>query len=442
MEKTLKTLTISAFLFLFTVHSVLLEGKGPKFTSGEDSINYMRTHSYYKEFFKIDLYKHAIGPWWQLFHNYPASSEKLYVDGVIMYRSFIDSAPEGPGKEALVDTLMLIYDQRKEYFGGEGNVLGRQGKDLFTYGMGDIEKVEKAYGMLKKSIQIEGEKSREPVILSFIATDIMLNKKDKIDDRQLVEDYLTVNALLDQMEGRSSRWVRTRATIDEIMLKEDLLSCESLDSYFEPQFEDHKNDQVFLDKVIHIYTASGCGDGEIYLAASEEMYNFDRNPDAAHDLAMMFVARGNYLKALKYLQYAVTGDNIDNETRADWFYKLAIISSANQDYCDAISYAREAIVNKSDFGKAYMALGDVIVAASTSMTDEFDQRAAYWVASDKYSKAASLDTTLVAEAKDKLSDNRGQYPEKEEVFFRDLKEGSGYHVKGCINENTTVRARK
>jgi tetratricopeptide (TPR) repeat protein len=442
MEKTLKALTISAFLFLTAVHATSLEGKGPEFTSEEDSINYMRTKSYYKEFYKIKLYQHAIGPWWELYHKYPASSEKMYVDGAKMYRYFIDSADNGPRKEGLIDTLMLIYEQRMEYFGGEGNVLGRQGIDLFTYGRNDIEKVEKAYGMLKKSIEIEGKKSREPVILSLIAADIILSKHARIDHAQVVEDYIAVNAILDQLEGRSSRWVKTRATINDIVYKEDLLTCESLNSYFVPRFDHHKNDEAYLEKVINIYSASGCESADIFLAASEEIYSIYPGAEAAHDLAMRFVAKGDYEKALKYLQFAVTGDDIDNATRADRFYKLAIISSAAEEYCDAITYAREAIVNKSDCGKAYVALGDMIIAASSKLPDEFDQRAAYWAAADKYAKAASLDKSISSEAKKKLVEYQSHYPEAEEVFFRDMKEGDSYRLAGCINEHTTVRARK
>ena len=41
----------------------------------------------------------------------------MYVDGVTMYRNFIELAPDGPVREGLIDTLMLIYDRRKEYFG-------------------------------------------------------------------------------------------------------------------------------------------------------------------------------------------------------------------------------------------------------------------------------------------------------------------------------------
>jgi tetratricopeptide (TPR) repeat protein len=139
---------------------------------------------------------------------------------------------------------------------------------------------------------------------------------------------------------------------------------------------------------------------------------------------------------------AVIGEGIEDETRATWFYELAVVSVANKDYCDAIAYAKEAIAYKSDYGKAYLILGDAIVYSRTNLGDDFAQRTAFWVAADKYTKAKSVDPSVSADANKKIRDYAGQYPNNEEVFFRDLKDGDSYQVKGCINEYTTVRSRK
>jgi len=441
MEKTLKALILSALIFLFMAPSFSQDGNGSKYGTIEDSISYMRSHSFYREFFKIELYEHAIGPWWDLFYNYPAISEKLYLDGVTMYRSFIEAAPDGPDRESQIDTLMLIYDRRMEYFGGEGNVLGRQGTDLLKYGRADIEQAHKAYLLLKRCMELEGTESQEAVMLNFISASITLNRKEIIDDNQVVEDYFMVRGILDHLEGRSSRWKKARTTIDEIILKEDIFSCKTLDHYYEPQFAQNKNDKTFLEQVITFYESSGCEHSDIYAAASESLYMMTPGPESAHNLAMLFISRGDYPNAVKYLEMAVLGENIDNEIRAEWFYKLAVVSSANKDYCEAIFYAREAILNNSDFGKAYMTLGDAIIASRSNLGDDFEKRAAFWAAADKYTKAASLDSSLEMEVRQKLMDYKGQYPNKEEIFFRELKDGDSYRVKGCINETTTVRSR-
>ena len=150
----------------------------------------------------------------------------------------------------------------------------------------------------------------------------------------------------------------------------------------------------------------------------------------AHQLAELFIGRNDLEKADWYLQMAVLGEQLSNETRADWFYELSIVSLAKGDYCEAINFARESKAYKNDYGKAYIALGD-----------DFQQLSVYWVAADIYRAAAKVDPALAQESSKKLAICAAQYPCKEDIFFHDLHEGSNYLVGGCIQENTTVRSR-
>jgi hypothetical protein len=81
------------------------------------------------------------------------------------------------------------------------------------------------------------------------------------------------------------------------------------------------------------------------------------------------------------------------------------------------------------------------VAARETLGDEFQQRAAFWAAVDQYRKAAATDPSLAEESNQKASQYLGLYPDNEEIFFRDLKEGDPFAVGGCINATTTVRSR-
>ena len=193
--------------------------------------------------------------------------------------------------------------------------------------------------------------------------------------------------------------------------------------------------------MITLYRVSACNRSDIYLAASENLYGIEPGPESAHDLGILFITRNDNEKAATYLKEAVKGENIDTETRGQWYYELALVSLANKDYCESIGYAREAISLKSDFGKGYILLGDAFIESRNNLGDDFQQRTAYWAAADMYSKAASLDPSVAEEARQKLADNAGQYPSSEDVFFNDIKQGDPFRVGGCINENTTVRTR-
>ncbi len=111
-------------------------------------------------------------------------------------------------------------------------------------------------------------------------------------------------------------------------------------------------------------------------------------------------------------------------------------------YCETIVYAKEAVSLKSNHGKAYILMGDAIIYSRDNLGDDFEKRTAFWVAADKYAKAKAVDPEVAAEANKKINDYAAQYPNHEEVFFRDMNDGDSYQVKGCINEYTTVRSRK
>jgi tetratricopeptide (TPR) repeat protein len=442
--KALKTILMATLTFLMMLPAFSQKGieDGSKYGKGQDSINCIKNLSLYREFFKHNNYKDAIGPWRKVFGECPASSERMYVEGITMYRSFIESASDGPVKEHLIDTMLLIYDRRIEFFGGEGNILGRKGVDLLRYRRDDIDAIEDAYGFLKRSIELEKLDSRDAVLLTFVNSSITLNKAGRLTDNQSIEDYFMATAIVDQLLAKSSRWEKAKASIDELMLTSGLLTCDALNGYFQPQFEANKENKEFLQKVITFYSSAGCDLADIYIAAAEKMYEIDPGPQSAHNLAFLFMRKNEYQKAAEYLKMAVLGVGIDNSTRAEWFYELAVVSSANKNFCEAIVYAQEAISNKSDFGKAYILLGDAIIASRDNLGEDFEQRTAFWVAADKYTKAKSVDPSVAEEANKKLNDYATQYPNNEEVFFRDLKDGDSYQVKGCINEYTTVRSRQ
>ena len=440
-NKIRKAYLTSVLIILFVAPGISQENGLRISGSSGDDVECGVHLSGYREFLKINLYQYARVPWLKAFNNCPESSEKMYVDGVTIYRNFLETAPDGPAREGLIDTLMLIYDRRMEYFGGEGNVLGRKGRDLLNYRSADIDQVQKAYEMLEKSIELQGDKSQESVMLLFISAGIMLNNNQLIDDSKVLDDYLLVIGIIEPLEKRSSRWKKTRETIDEIIVKEDILNCETLDLYYEPQFEQNRTNKAYLETVIKLYGVSACNRSDIYLAASENLYEIEPGPESAHNLGILFITRNDNEKAASYLKEAVKGENIDTETRAQWYYELALVSLANKDYCESMEYAREAISLKSNFGAVYIVLGDAFIGSRDKLGDDFQQRTAYWAAADMYSKAASLDPSVAEEARQRLTDNAGQYPSSEDVFFRDIKVGDPFRVGGCINEDTSVRSR-
>ena len=306
--KSLKTILLATISLLFSLPAFSQKGidDGSKYGKGQDSINCIKNLSLYREFFKHSNYKDAIAPWRVVFGSCPASSERMYVEGITMYRSFIDSESNPLTKGQLIDTMLLIYDRRIQYFGGEGNVLGRKGIDLLRYrlhnneGDIDVESVNDAYADLKRSIDLQKNKTRDAVMVTFINSSVTLNDKGEIDDNQTIEDYFMVTEIIDGLLDKSSRWPKAKKNIDELMLASGLLTCDALDKYFVPQYEANKTDKDFLENVIKFYSSAGCDRANVYVNASEQMYEIDPGPESAHQLAVMFMLKADYEKAADY----------------------------------------------------------------------------------------------------------------------------------------------
>ena len=99
--KPILAVSLALFMAIPALSQTGMES-GTKYGKGQDSINCIKNLSLYKEFFKHNNYGDAIGPWRHVFSQCPASSEKMYVEGVSMYRKFIEQAqtPEQSRPEA------------------------------------------------------------------------------------------------------------------------------------------------------------------------------------------------------------------------------------------------------------------------------------------------------------------------------------------------------
>ncbi len=418
--------------------------EGSKYGQGQDSINCLMNLSLYREFYKHNNYKDAIKSWRKVFDECPASSLNMYIDGVQMYKKFISGEKNPDVTESYIDTIMLIYDRRMEYFDDEANVIGRKATDLLRYRKDNLESIEEAYGYLAKSIELDPEEARDAILILFMNTSVSLYKTEKISQDQTISDYFTASKVIDsklEENPNDRRFQRAKSTVDDFMLGEGILTCEALNQYYGPRFEQNKNDEAFLSKMLDFYYNSGCDRADLYTMASEQLYKIQPDHESAYKLARLFVTKETYDKATQYYLEAVSGEG-NNEENARYYYELAQVTRLQGSVCQAIDYARKAVKNDPGMGEAYILLGDAYIESRNNLGDDFEKSTAFWAAADKYIHAKNADPLVAEQAEKRLSDYSSMFPNSEECFFRTLNDGDSYYVNGCINEYTTVRSRK
>ena len=164
-----KKLVFAVVILFITINTSF----GQKF--GKDSLACVEKLSLYIEDYKLwtegtgneATTKNMIDSWRWCFFHCPGASQNIYIHGVKIIKHLISVEKDPEVKSRLIDTLMMVYDQRISLFNKEGMVLGRKGVDLYKL---RPESYNEAYEYLKKSVDLQGNKS---VVLSWFTISVL-----------------------------------------------------------------------------------------------------------------------------------------------------------------------------------------------------------------------------------------------------------------------------
>ncbi len=433
---------------IFFIGSIYAQSdEGSKY--GEDSVKCIENNSLYYEFFKQwkasnyknTAWKDAYKPWRWVFINCPASTKNIYLHGEKLVEEMLKSTTDKAKKDKYIDTLMMVYDRRIQYYGSEGYVLGKKGSDLYKLRPSDYEK---SYNILKKSIELEGnESSGEAIIYYFRAAEKMV-KAGKADSTVLVDIYDQTSAIIEhnlakaQDEGEKARWENIRGNIE--LSFEPWAKCEDLISLYTIKFNDAPNDVELLKKITKILDKKNCTDSDLFFKATENLHKAEPSANTAELTGKMYIKRERFADAVPYLQEAIKLYDDDQE-RADVHFLLGNVFFQLKRFSEARAECYATLKVRPNDGKSYIVIGDLYAASAKDCGDgDFYSKVAYWAAVDKYFQARNVDPEVAELAQTKINTFTQYFPATEQIFFHDLKEGDSFTVECWINETTTVRS--
>jgi tetratricopeptide (TPR) repeat protein len=440
MKATTHKLTL---FLLFVVSNISLYAqpyKDPKF--GADSASRMQcvqNLSTLSEFMKIDLYSYALDAFHSVFTNCPKSGKNLYIHGARIYKYLIENEKDETSKKNKIDTLMLIYDKRMEYYNEVGLVSGRKGLDLLKY----TDQTMQGYQLLKRSVQLQKDKSEEAVITTLMQTAGWLLKSKQIDQAEYLGDYNDLMSLLDIRAKAGIEPDKTANLIEavnSIFASGESIDCNGLVSVFKPKFVENKQNVEWLTKILLLMDGSKCQDDEFYGACLEQLFLVEPTANLATQLANLFYRRKDDLRSIQYFSKAIEMEQDPEKKSRSNYYMAVILSKDQSQYKDARNYAMEAIKLNPGWGDPYILIGNLYASSSKiCASNEFEQKAIYWVAVDQFLKAKSADSTVTEEANRLINQYIPYFPNKENAFFYGFTAGNSYTVGCWINESTKVR---
>ena len=446
MEKLIRQAITGIILILFTVTVWSQKGAedGSKYGHGEDSLACLKNLSLYREYVKYGNYNDGVVYWRMAFNDCPASSQNMYIDGIRMYNQFIVNEKDPVKQDALIDTLMMIYNQRIQFFDQKGSNLGRKAIDLLRYKNNDITRVEEGYKYLKESVSLLKNKSAMPVIATFMTATYTLYQVQRLSDNQVISNYAIASEIIDFTMANNPDHddaLKVKDYVDKNFIASGAATCESLIQLFKPQFESNKDNIPYLKRVVTFMATLDCEQDPFYAQAAEALYELEPSAQSAFSLAKLFVTVNQFTKAAGYYLEAIEKET-EPDKKAEYYYQLGVITNSKlNDPQTAKKYALEALYYRPDWGEAYILIGDSYVACKNCFDDDFEKTTVYWAAVDKFIKAKNVDSTVTEKANERIATYSMYFPDVETTFFYSLEEGDPYTVGSWINEKTTVRSR-
>lgn len=436
-------LTIVASLFLGLG---LVNAKDNQFTSKEDSLLCIEKFSLYREFYKQKNYDDAMPYWRWVFQNCPERSLNIYIDGANMMKSYVDKSVNATVKNQYIDSLMMVYNQRLNYFttsknNKPGTVKIRQAMELKNYRPSDTMII---YNLLRQGVELEGVNS-DPIGVAnyFITTnDLVAGGRFSADSILNAYDFLSdlTDKRLQQIDTNGNyMWYSVKATLEGVF--EPYATCDQLVRIYGKKFEATPNDTAMLQKMIRLLDKKKCEQTDLFFAATEQLHKLTPSGNTAYYLGIGYLKRNDNTKAAGYLQEAIP--LVEDEKKAKAYYYLSIINFSDNNYRAAVNYANKALQINPNDGRCYIIIGNAYAATASSCGNgEIGSRAGYWAAVDKFYKAKQVDNDpdVVNDANQAISKYSRHFPTTERLFYNEVAKGSSWSINCWYSETTTVRS--
>lgn len=438
--------------------SSLPQDTGSKY--GKDSVTCVQNLSLYHEFYKQwrqsgyqnNSINDAMGPWLWVFENCPRSTENIYIDGANMlsFRAQ-NAAPEK--KKGLVDTLMMVFDQRLKYFPDKygttesqrGEILARKAFALYQVEPGSYQKVN---ALLKEAISIDKEESMGATMVIYFRTLARMVREGQADTATLVNAYDKLSGYVSnrldtyQSQGNArkvSEYNNIKNAIESNF--QPFANCKDLVNIYQKKYNATPEDPTLLKKIISTLENKQCFNNNLYFDANQSLYKVQPDPQTAFLLGKLLIQQNKNDEAMTYLQKAIAVQDTDD--LVDVYMLMAQTYQGMKNYAKARDMARQALKVNPHYGMAYVLIGDMYAASAPDCgTNDLTKKVAYWAAVDKYLEAKRVEPDLADLVSRRVSVYKQQFPSTEQLFFYNMKPGEKYKVGCWINEETTVRAYK
>jgi len=413
----------------------------------EEDIN---TLSIFNEYSKAKNYDAAFNPWMELRNRNPKFHLGIYSEGEKILKYKIEKS-SGEEKTNFIQDLILLYSQRREYFQRKtplGKFLAKSAKLQYDFREElNISNLD-VFNSFDNAFKLDLETFNNPKdLLTYFKLAVELfdegiktaeelfNKYDEISEKveSEVENYtIKLNTFLPSNDSIQATYSKKDAQkiraynsylkgYEQISKGMDIslgirANCENLVILYDKNYQDNKNDGLWLQRAMNRLAGKDCINTELFVRILQQKNNLDPNPDTSYYLGIIKDREGNSDEALDYYNQAIELQK-DGYKKAKILFKIATNFKKSGSFSNARTYYRKALTFNPSMGKCYIAIAQMYASSAKNCgSDNFSQRAVYWLASNEALKAFKVDSNLKKAAYSSSENYLAKAPQKSEIF--------------------------
>ncbi len=401
-------------------------------------------YSLYYEYFKNGDYEAAL-PYlrWMIQHapEYagPGRKDDRNFERIIKVHEELAKASDDPEiARAHLDSALAYFDMAMEVLPARGVELDtvtwyiRRGRLIQRYPELLADRQQEAFEYYRKAFELAPERVDDYSIQVVIAELVREGHKEE------------AVAFMDQVEAALGADPERASLMEYITTVRDNLfqTPEERMAFLEDRLAKDSTNLEIISELFDIYRQ--LGEREKMYQLAERLLALKKDARTYHMVGKLYLDDGEPAKALEYFRQAMQAPGVDEIAR-ELYYNAGVAEQQLGRLANARTYFRRALRVDPNFGKAYIAIGDLYAQAVAECGSQLERedRAVYWLAVDYYEKARRVDPSVANEANRKINTYRKYFPDQEALFFKGWKVGQPYKIDyGCyawINEETTVK---
>ena len=432
----------------------------------------VQTLSIFAEFAKVKNYDSAFEPWMVVRKNCSKINPAIYSYGERILKDKIKKT-SGDEKEFFKKDLLKLYDEWVENFPKQrnktiiGKIISSKAQAMLDYEMSDLKTV---YEVFDDAFKSDAQSFSNPKHLynyfktlynryknneNGVSMELLINKYEELSekfDNESVKLSKKLDVILKKedeglvitsREARNKRAYESQSNaigtflrnLDVIIQKE--ATCENLVPLYRKNFENKKNDVVWLKRAVNRMDGKECSDDPFFVTLVETWYGIEKSAGTAYYLGLLKDKTGESGEALKYYKESIVLET-DKYKKAKILLKISNRFKKVGRKVSARTYALRALSNQPSLGRAYLLIASLYAdSANDCGENQFNKRAVYWLAAKTASKAAKVDASLKKIASKAVKSYNGRAPTKTDIFTEG-NEGSTIKIDCWIKSSVKV----